>query len=210
MNYLNHQPNKEHYRFSNYVNIERWSSYYYQIKEAQNLQPSSALVIGIGDGIVIDVLRKQGITVYTLDFDKELQPDFCGSVSELDTIMGNLKVDLIVCCQVLEHLPYDFFVSILKAMKKHARNVIISLPYSNRHILKYSIKVPYIRFLCGDMRISTFWKSWESVDSSGHHWEIGYKNYSLKRIKKDIRQVFKIEKIYCPIENTYHLFFRLT
>jgi hypothetical protein len=203
------QVEKAHYELAQYVDIARWSSYFHQIEEVNRLKPASVLVVGIGDSIVVDILRKQGITVYTLDFDKELQPDFYGSVSKLDSIIGNLNIDVILCCQVLEHLPYDFFQSTLSMMKTHAPNVIISLPYSNRYLFRFLFKIPYIRPCIANILIPTFWDSWEGLKYGEHYWEVGCKNYPLKRIKKDIQQIFKIEKMYYPKENVYHLFFCL-
>ena len=46
MKKLKVQVNKENYDFSRYVNMDRWSSYYYQIEAAMNSKGNDILLIG--------------------------------------------------------------------------------------------------------------------------------------------------------------------
>lgn len=52
------QVEKEHYDFENYVNKQRWMSYWYQVKEALASGCKSFLYIGKGDGIVAAILNE--------------------------------------------------------------------------------------------------------------------------------------------------------
>jgi len=44
---------------------------------------------------------------------------------------------------------------------------------------------------------------------SEHEWEIGWKNYPLKKIRSVIRQYFKIKEEIRPVLYSYHQFFVL-
>ena len=68
------------YNFKQYCYLERWVSYWHQIKEVLKLEPRSLLIIGKGDGIVVDVLKQSIDSVKTLDIDQGLNPDAVGSV----------------------------------------------------------------------------------------------------------------------------------
>jgi hypothetical protein len=62
------------YNFQRYVYFGRWASYWYQINEVLELKPESLLVVGIGDGTVIDILKKYINEIKTLDIDEKLKP----------------------------------------------------------------------------------------------------------------------------------------
>lgn len=75
------QVEKKHYDFENYVNKQRWMSYWYQIKEALTSGCKSFLYIGKGDGIVVAILKeliKEDGIVETFDFDERLSPTWGG------------------------------------------------------------------------------------------------------------------------------------
>lgn len=199
---------KQFFDFNTYIDINRWCSYYYQIKECQSMGGKSCLVIGKGDNIVPLVLESLGIKVYTFDFSEDLQPDFCGDVVDIKEVLPkDFTVDIILCCQVLEHLEYRYFEPILEQFTLIAtKKVIISLPNSYIKI-KIDVKISRIpqvkilfmipRFLC-KMR-----------KNKEHYWEIGAKYYSLKKILSSIKKHFDIVKTYNVFQNEYHRFFIL-
>ena len=86
---------KEHYDFSKYTDIPRWLSYWHQIDETLKLEPRSVLVIGIGDGAVMRLLKDYVTDIKTFDIDPELNPSFLGNISEIDQIVTN-KFDVIL------------------------------------------------------------------------------------------------------------------
>jgi 2-polyprenyl-3-methyl-5-hydroxy-6-metoxy-1,4-benzoquinol methylase len=196
-----------HYKFSSYVTIARWNSYWHQIKEVTAFNPKNILIIGAGDDIVGKILAMQeGIDVYTFDFDEALQPDFIGNITEIDTVLQGKHFDIILCCQVLEHLPYEKFEDILQKIKRVATIVIISLPYSPIYFM-INIKMSYIGTKAITINIHRFYKNikWNGE----HYWEIGRKGYTKRRIKKSIRKFFHIEKCFIATYNHYHIFFVL-
>lgn len=207
------QVEKSHYDFSKYVDEHRWNSYWNQINEALKVKGNKVLVIGAGDGIVVDVLRKFGKSVDTFDFDKALNPDIVGSVTEVDEIVKN-KYDVILCCQVLEHIPFDQFddtVRRIKSVLTDGGKFILSLPnYSLKW--KMNVKLPKIPEL-NKRAVSKkpFRKKWDiKKDGFGeHYWEINAKGSEEKIVKNILKKYYTIEKRFLPSDNLYHIFYIL-
>lgn len=196
----------EAYEFKKYVKTDGWISYYNQIKFVLDSDIKSILVIGKGDGVVPNLL-KEYIEVETFDIEETLKPDYLGDILELDKIIKK-KYDAILCCEVLEHLPFKEFENCLIQIEKRIKNkVILSLPQQKLGI-KIKIKVPKIPELKSYVSIFRFWRS-KSKIFAGHFWEIGIKGYPLKRIEEKLEKYFEIEKQFVDIENTYHRFFIL-
>lgn len=197
------QVKKNHYNFSRYNHLKRWTSYWYQIHETLFLNIESVLEIGPGSEIVSFILKKEGLKYNSLDFSKDLHPDFVGDIRDFNL---NKKFDMIMACQVLEHIPYVDFKKSLKNMAKHSKKyVIISLPYFGPHI-KFNLEIFPLFNLMFSKKI--FFPKKLEFDGE-HYWEIGRKNYPLKRIVKDISEEFKIKKRFLLKENPYHYFFIL-
>jgi hypothetical protein len=193
-----------HYNFQTYVDLPRWTSYWHQIMETLALAPKTVLIVGMGDSIVQHCLREREI--YTFDFDKNLHPDFEGDVVNIDVLLGDRKFDVILCCQVLEHLSHDMFENILQQMEQHADNVIISLPYSAMKY-RFEIKLPIIKTIKVNIYIHKFFKK-HKFDGV-HYWEIGTRGHTKRSVLKSMRKFFTVEKWYVAPYNPYHVFFIL-
>lgn len=201
------QVDKNHYFNLLYDTKERWSSYWYQIHEVLEQNPQSILEIGVGNKTVSDYLRKVGIKVTTCDFDKDLKPDVVGSVLNLP--FNDNSFDLILCAEVLEHLPFSEFSSALKEIKRVTRSkVIISLPHmSLTHFYIGGKLIPYIAKAEAMLKID--FPLTRQFDGE-HYWEIGEKGYSLNKVIKAVQDSgFKVQKTYYPSENPRHQFFIL-
>ena len=205
------QVQKTHYEFDKYVDPHRWNSYYYQLVEALNTTGKEVLVIGVGDGIVSDLLSKFGKNVMTFDFDKALSPDIVGSVTEIEQVLTK-KYDVVLCCQVLEHIPFSDFESTVKQIAKcTTEKFILSLP-NNSAKIQLRAKVPKIP----DVNIQKLvrkplQREW-SIDKQGfgeHYWEINAKGYSMKKVIGILEKYYCIEKRFLPSDNMYHVFFIL-
>ncbi|MDR0308199.1 MAG: class I SAM-dependent methyltransferase [Chitinispirillales bacterium] len=204
--------NKRFFTFEKYISKGRWVSYWNQLNEvlSETSQdtPSSCLIIGCGDNIVPDVLKKFGVEAVTFDYSKDLEPDICGDIREILSILGeDKKFDFILCCQVLEHLEYTHFLPVLKQLSKLAkRKVIISLPQQASY-LEFRLKVP--KFPEIDFYKLIF-RSWiKEFRNNEHYWEIGIKGYPLNRIRNDLYNCFRIEKEFTDPIFKYHRFFIL-
>jgi hypothetical protein len=192
----NKQVDQSHYDFTTYVNQERWTAYFYQIKEVLQLikdtgkKNPTVLDIGVGDRTVANVLQSQGALVKTLDIDPELQPDY---VAALPSIPVQKKFDYMLCCQVLEHLAYEDSELTLKNMAQRCRYAVISVPHRGIFV-SWTLKVWFWKTLRGFLYI----KSWRQFDDSGqHYWELGVPGYSPKRFRDSLRRAkFEVLKDY--------------
>lgn len=130
-----------------YCNQRRWVTYYHQINYTQQVcaEGDRVLVVGPGDYIVpkilknsfkfdVETLDRQEDSTYTLDL-RELQEN---SIPEYKVI---------VCCQVLEHIPIEFFKKTLSILVSKCKRLVLSLPL-------YTGK----------------------ITSKEHFWELGYGN----------------------------------
>ena len=190
-----------------YINHARWESFWVQIEEILRTNPKNALEIGKGSGVVSFVLQNQGIDVTTLDVDKRVSPDVVGDVRQLP--FRDKSFDTVLCCQVLEHLPFSDFEQSLKELRRVARDyVVISLPEPFSTYFYLATKfIPFIPKKSFVFKVIRFVRS--KVDSV-HKWEIGWPGTSLNQVDQAIKTCgFKIERTFCPAENLYHRFYIL-
>ena len=124
------QVPKEHYEFARYTGFDRWSAYYYQVREITSLAPATMLEIGTGDGFLKRFIEgTTSISYRSLDIAADLRPDIVGSVESIPLADG--AVDIVVAFEVLEHLPFEKFESALREMRRVSSDrVMISIPIS--------------------------------------------------------------------------------
>ncbi len=204
------QVDKTHYT-NNYDSISRWISYYYQINLTQKLRPQKALEIGIGNRTVTNYLQQNGTRIETCDFDKTLNPDHVADIRDLP--FEDNSYDLIMACQILEHLPWEDVDKALSELSRvTSKNVIISIPYSAVNF-EAALKFPFVDKLIKKPFLNLFFRIphfFMGIKFNGeHYWEMGRKGYSARKIRKALKQHFKIKKEVRPVLNPYHYFFVL-
>jgi SAM-dependent methyltransferase len=173
---------------------------------------TNVLEIGVGAGFLRHCVGFfPQITHTTVDIDSDLSPDYMASVTSLP--FGNGQFDLVVCCEVLEHLPFSEFSPALREIRRVARHkVILSLPDRTRH-LGVALRFP---------GLGPGWRVWEwnpprlkearkeLPAGDEHHWEIGCKGTLPKDVVKKIREAgFQIERQYRLWGHDWHHFFLL-
>lgn len=196
------QVTKANYFFNRYVDKKRWASYYDQINEALAVSPRKLLVIGVGDGIVVEILRMQGIEVYTMDFDASLNPDFNLDVRNIDELP--LNFDVILCCQVLEHIPFADFEATLDKLMEKTNRLVLSLPMQHSRPFSF-FKIQRAFFKRIAFSVPRYNKVFHF--DGEHYWEMNTKGYLKSKISKIIAQKYHICKSYIQPDNVYHFYY---
>lgn len=192
------------YSFSRYVHYGRWGSYWHQIDETMRLQPQNILIVGKGDGIVAEVLKEYVPELSTLDFDPALKPDIVASVEKIPLADGGF--DVVVCCEVLEHLPFEKFAGNLAELARVSRrHVVLSLPHFGPRTQLF-LKLPLLPEIRLAFKIPV---PLRHLYNGEHYWEIGKRDYPVRRIRDALRPYFTITREFIPFDNQYHHFFIL-
>ncbi len=195
------QVSKNHY-FRGYDSWRRFIDYWFQIESVFETKARKVLEVGVGNKTVSDYLEKTGLQVTTCDFAADLKPDVLADVRDLP--FEDNAFDTVLCCEVLEHIPFDDFAKALSQLNRVSRKwIIISLPYSAFGISGIvNTRIPRLKDLVVSFhwQIPLFFKSliFDGVKNKEHYWEVGRKGFSKNKIKKIIREFFTIEKEFHP------------
>ncbi len=177
-------------------------------KYSKKFTNPSIIEIGKGNGFVSDFFKKAGYNFLTFDINANLEPDIEGNILEFSTTIES-KSDMVVACEVLEHLPFDMFESSLKEMSKATdKYAIITLPiYQKMFGFNLQLRVPKIKVFS-----SAFFIKYRRNKAlgSGHFWEIDFdKNSKRDNIEKIITKYFNIVEKGHFKTNPYHNFYVL-
>lgn len=194
-----------HYAWS-YSDKARWSSYWHQIDEVLAVGPATCLEVGVGSGVVQSVLRDAAVRLTTVDIDQGLGVDRVGSVTNLPA--GDSEFDVVLCAQVLEHLPWDQFPSALRELARVARKrVVISLPQSGRS-LKLDLILPTRSERRWQFVVRAPSRAPHQFDGQ-HYWQVGALGSWAGTVRRMMRRDFVILREYIVPENMYHRFYVL-
>jgi hypothetical protein len=206
-----------HYSFDKmYDSLERFISYYHQLRSICHLKVNSILEIGIGNRTVSNYLLEHGYDIKTLDLDEKLKPDFIGDIRKIPIEKDTF--DAVLAAEVIEHIPWnDVSGALLEIHRITKKYAIISTPYSSgsievifaSQIFSKFLKRPYINFC---IRIPKFWHK-HKYDGQliSHCWEMGRKGFSKSAVRKLLSEHFNIieESMSCLSVDLNHYFFVL-
>ncbi len=143
------------------------------------------------------------MNVTTLDFDNSVGPDIVGDLTKIPCKGSGF--DSVLVAEVLEHIPFVEFESALLELRRITCGyVIITLPaplVGISALLNFpglkpkglSLGLPYM--------VSHHF-------NGQHYWELGKRGYSVRRIRKVIRQQgFQIIRDFRPAPSLYCYFF---
>jgi SAM-dependent methyltransferase len=172
---------------------------------------TNILEIGVGAGFLRHCLKFfPQVSHTTIDIAGDLSPDYVGSVTRMP--FKDKQFDLILCCEVLEHMPFTDFLPALREMRRVARHrVILSLPDRTRH---FGVAVCLARLGWVVLEWNPNRRAYATrklVSETGHHyWEIGCKKTLARDVTRAIREAgFRIEKQYRLPKHAWHRFFIL-
>ncbi|MEA2432009.1 MAG: hypothetical protein QOI19_2482 [Thermoleophilaceae bacterium] len=110
-----------------YLTKERLCSFWHQVDEVLALAPSRVLEVGPGPGLVTGWMKDAGVEVVTHDLDPEVRPQVEGSVTAIPLDDG--AVDVTLCGQVLEHLPWADVPQALREIARVSRTgAVLTVP----------------------------------------------------------------------------------
>ena len=185
--------NSTHYG-AGYLSHERWISYVHQISALADMAPRSVLEVGVGPGVKATMVAAAfpGCAYVGVDIDAMLASDVRADVRDLPFRDG--QFDAAFCCQVLEHIPYEDFLTGLGELKRVTRGrVVISLP-DMRPFVYLRARPPasrrFLPWLWRGISLPAWPPRTHSFEAHGqHHWEIGTRGYPLRRIVDDIHSL---------------------
>jgi len=194
------------YYSDNYFRLNQLCSFAHQINDIHRLNPASILEIGIGNGFTSSFLRRAGFDIVTVDINPELEPDICSPISRLKPLLGDRSFDLVVCCEVLEHMPFEDFELSLEVFRSVGQRLYMTLPnYKRVYGVGGFINLPKVYGL-------SFRAQFELPNrktlSEEHFWEVGSSPTTTKR-----EVIKRLGKFYRQIDtqryalNPYHLSF---
>lgn len=190
----------QHYEFGSYDDLERWGSYWHQLRAALATRPRRVLEIGTGTRVFRSYLENRGIEVRSVDIDATRGPDYVADVSDLDnTLPAGLTFDCVAAFQVLEHLPYERFEACLAGLARRASPwCLISLPYFGLHF-RLSLSFAGLRLSRGfSIPAPMRWKF-----NGEHYWELGWE-HSPRAVTRTMAKYFEVVSRGFVPENPYH------
>jgi hypothetical protein len=189
------------------IEERRFSSTRFQISSVLDLgeNVNSILEVGPGNGFFASLTRSLGYNIKTADIKSRTNPDYLGDFRNIDIPE---KFDLVAAFEMLQHLPYEEFPSILKKFASLSnRYILISVP-ARTHYLGFSIDIPRMLAprrlglgrLSGTHSLSISSEhprandpsetEWEGRQDywNPHYWEVGRKSYPKSRLLNDIQE----------------------
>lgn len=148
-----------------------------------------------------------GMEVETADFDPELKPDIVADVSALSASI-KCQYDIILCCQVLEHLPFEKFHTSLEEISTALSpngTFILSLPRQTK-TWRIVVDLPKIH-INWEKRRELPWNKEPYVFNGEHYWEINVGGHMMEEVRSVVGDTFFIQDEYMNKINTYHYFF---
>lgn len=181
-----------------------WHAYYsekrivhqwMQVDLLKNLPARRVLEIGPHLGLVTAMLATAGYLVSTLDFEGE-EPRH-GAERHIKADLRTLDpavisgFDAILICETLEHIPFDEAAEVLRKLAgAGAPWLILSVPYEGPQLGLSLYLNPFLRPRLRFFRKLHFLRRFPPPKGSAwshHRWEIGYRDYPVRRLEKTVR-----------------------
>lgn len=197
---------REYYLSDAYFSFEQLWSFSEQIHRIRAMKPQRMIEIGVGNGFVSGFLRNCGVEVLTADINPELKPDLVIPVQDLFKHVDQGAYDLIACCEVLEHIPFDEFEDIIAMFARLSNRLFLTLPCAGRIIG------------VGGMFMKSWGRRWHSfwmhIPSKRyqmqhmHYWEVGSeKNTRRDALQRVLHKYYHEVDTGCFKLNPYHRYF---
>ena len=196
-----------------------WLSYFHQINEILKLCTPGCRILEIGPGnfFTTDILRRLQLEVVTLDRDPESGADVICDVRDLT--LEQRSFDVTCAFQVLEHVPFAAFGSILtKLCAATRRACVLSLPEPGLQIgaffqVSHDLVPRWFRQFGDVVSLSAKLSRpthQAPVPVPGHQWAVGRRGFSRRTIEREMNAAgFRIVRRFNPPLSMYFLFYVL-
>jgi SAM-dependent methyltransferase len=198
------QVNPGHYTPSHYLTPQRMASIGWQLRLMTDSFPrGSVLEVGRGSGLGRHLLEQEGFSVTSIDIDPALRPEIIAPISAIP--IGNNAFDCFVCCQVLEHMPWQIAKDGLRELHRTCRlGGVLSVPTVSR-LIALSVFGPRR----DGFRVLGRLPSWGARrrNSDEHSWELGA-GLSLQEFREALKSTGF--DVVCQLRSVtwfYHQFF---
>lgn len=134
-----------------YARDAGWQAHFGRVADGimAELQPRSVLDVGCAIGLLVEALRARGVEAYGVDVSEyainQTHPsirDFC-RVHQATDPFGR-RYDLIVCIEVLEHLPPEQAQPAVANFCRHADSVLFSSsPFDYVELTHFNVQPPH-------------------------------------------------------------------
>ena len=196
-------------------------SYLFQMQMIKKLKINSILEVGPGEGFCAINLSRAGYDYETLDYKAldvyGFKLTYEQSLLDFDSENHPKKYDLTCAFQVLEHFEYDKFKANIKKLSDISKKyVFISLPYSCIGF-SFNLRLQISQILSLNKKIQFYIPTFKNnrkyreeyiknYPFAIHYWEIGRKNFPLRKIINDLESLNLsiVKKIHGP--NPFHYF----
>ncbi|MFA7302339.1 MAG: class I SAM-dependent methyltransferase [Candidatus Paceibacterota bacterium] len=201
----------ERYTKGGYQSLARFISYSYQLDLIRASGARSVLIVGVGDGVVPTLLKKDPhLTVTTCDIDAELAPDLVGDICALPCADG--AFDAVCAFEVLEHMPWEESRKAIAELARVSKGaVLISVPH-RRTGIELAIRFPFMRSLLRRdvVRVAFLVPiRFPKGVSKQHYWEIDGRTTTLRMFRGLLSPLFKRRREVTAVLDPYRRFFVL-
>lgn len=178
-------PRARRAEWHRYYSAKRIGHQWLQVALLAGLEIESVLEIGPYLGLVSALLDNAGYRVTTLDLQPAQYPHprIAHRQGDLRTLrpadLGGF--DGILCCETLEHLPWDEVDRVLALLAQAgARHLVISVPYEGFQIAwRFYLNWFTVRSATALKKFRWFKTFRPGADPHGHRWELGYRGFGV-------------------------------
>ena len=123
------------------------------------------------------------------------------------------KYDVVMACEVLEHIPWDDVDSVLSEMYRVCKShCVVSIPqygwsFNINFVIPFLDRITKRKSLNIGRFLHRFYSN-PNFDGQ-HYWEVGAKDYSLKGFRLLLKRYFDIEREFEVELNRFHRFYIL-
>jgi len=163
---------------------QHWEYYWYQQKLMQSRIDKEAkiLEVGVGSGFTANYMKSQGFTLNTVDIDAQKKPDFVMNIVEMDKSLDSY--DVLLAFNIFEHLPFNDFLRVLDHLSVSSiHKLFIGLPLFRKIVMEGFFRVSVVPPLRFNISMNK-----RKIKAEHHHWELGYKDFTLKRIRHEMHE----------------------